>query len=389
MNINNLKKSLLLICLLGIISNFCINLDVYANEKKVDLVYFSSSTCGSCVEVNEILENIKTKYKNVNIIKYDISDLNNIALLNEYCKKYKVESEKKGSVPVVIVRDKYLYGVDEIKEKINSIIKNDINTSTILIKYSDVNENSFENQNNIFNSLGMIKVFFLALINGVNPCSVSMLLFLIMLLSNNIKIIKKVTFGFCIGKILTFILLGSICFDLINKIYSSDIIMLLNILFSLIFLYLSVINFVDYFNIKKSTNGKIRAQLPTTFRKFNHNIMVKFSQKFINSKFILLLSMVLGVLIGCSEFLCSGQIYLSVIVTVIQTDAHNIMEGMLYLIIYSFSYSIPLISIIYFIAKGKEVFKVSDFFCTNLHKIKFVYGTLFLIFFAYTIICLL
>ena len=106
-----------------------------------------------------------------------------------------------------------------------------------------------------------------------------MLLFLIMLLGNKIKVIIKVSIGFCIGKILTFILLGSICFKFINKISSSWILIFLNVFFALIFLYLAILNLADYFNIKKNLGWKIRAQLPTKFRIFNNKVMKGFSEK--------------------------------------------------------------------------------------------------------------
>ena len=210
-----------------------------------------------------------------------------------------------------------------------------------------------------------------------------------MLLGNKIKVIIKVSIGFCIGKILTFILLGSICFKFINKISSSWILIFLNVFFALIFLYLAILNLADYFNIKKNLGWKIRAQLPAKFRRFNNKVMKGFSEKLLNSKLIILFSIVLGSLMACSEFLCSGQIYLSVIVTVIQTSTTSIMQGFIYLVIYSFSYMIPIICIIVFIIKGKKVFEISGFFSKNLEKIKLTHSILFFVFFIYMIKVLL
>ncbi len=388
-NLKKKTKVALPLLLFFVIFFIFIGSKAYASDNRVDLVYFFSSTCGSCVEVSEVLEETKAKYGNLNIIRYDISDLKNKSLLNEYCKTYKVDSETKGTVPVVIIRNQYLYGLEEIKEKLDSTIINNTNINTVLINGLEVNSNSFQNEKNVFYSLNILKVFLLALLNGINPCSISMLLFLIMLLGNKIKVIIKVSIGFCIGKILTFILLGSICFKFINKISSSWILIFLNVFFALIFLYLAILNLADYFNIKKNLGWKIRAQLPAKFRRFNNKVMKGFSEKLLNSKLIILFSIVLGSLMACSEFLCSGQIYLSVIVTVIQTSTTSIMQGFIYLVIYSFSYMIPIICIIVFIIKGKKVFEISGFFSKNLEKIKLTHSILFFVFFIYMIKVLL
>lgn len=391
----NTKRKLIKYIKIIIINLLFVNLlhvnvikNTYAMVNNVDLIYFYSTTCGSCIEVNSLLEKVQEEYKYINIIKYDISNLDNKSLLNRYCKEYKVDKEERGTVPIIFIRNEYLYGIDEIEKKLEYEINNNIDINTILIK-ENYDKNNFENENSIFDSISILKLIMLALLNGLNPCSISMLLFLIMLLGSKTDKIKKIGIGFCIGKTMAFIVLGSICFQFLSKISSKAIINFINIVFIIISLFLFILNLSDYFNIKRDEYGKIKAQLPIKLRKLNHNIIRKFVNKIENGKIILIFSVIIGALIACTEFLCSGQIYLSAIVTVIQTQTRNIVEAMFYLILYSISYMIPLICILILIIKGKKVITVSECLNENLARIKFIYAMVFLIVVIYMIFIVL
>lgn len=380
-----LKKfiEIVIMQLLVLVLLVAVGQNVYATNDIINLVYFSSPTCGNCAEVNTLLQ--ESKYDNINIIKYDISDLKNKSLLNEYCEKYKVDNQRKGMVPVVIIREQFLYGLYEIKEKLDTTINSNFDINTTLIEQSEKNSSKFRNETIIFDSLSILKVFLLALLNGLNPCSISMVLFLVMLLGSKIKIIKKVSIGFCIGKVLTFVLLGSVCFQFLNQFSSNVIFRTLNVFFIFIFLYLAIINLWDYFNVKKENYGNIKAQLPTQFRKLNHNIIRKLANKSQNSKAIIFIGMLIGVIIACTEFLCSGQIYLAAIVTVIQTNTSDIIVGMIYLTMYSISYMIPVVCVLLLIITGKKYLDISEYFRKNLAKIKLINAILFIIFTVYMI----
>ena len=90
----------------------------------MDIYYFFSSTCSSCKKTSNYLEEIKGKYNNINIKKYNIYDENNKKYLYSYCKEYNVNKEDIGLVPIVFVRDKYILDYGNIENNIENYICN-------------------------------------------------------------------------------------------------------------------------------------------------------------------------------------------------------------------------------------------------------------------------
>lgn len=366
-------------CIIAVLCSF-VTITTSADDNKLSVIYFFSSTCSDCYEAKDALKRIELEYDFVNIQKFDITDLDNKSLLNVYCKEYDVSDDMIGMVPIIFVRNTFLYGSEEISEKLENIINMDENIDTIIVDNSSKN---FQNEILMYRSLNIIKIFLAALLNGLNPCSFSILLFLIMLLGSNTNKLLKIGFGFCVGKILAYILMGSICFKFLKLISSIYIINTINILFLLIFLTLSFLNFYDYYAVKSEKYGNVKAQLPIRLRKFNHNLLRQFVYTFENSKWFIIGSIIIGGIVASSEFLCSGQIYLSTIVTIIQTNVASSLGALLYLIIYSIVCMIPLGCVIIVMHKGKNAFAVSEFFRIHLPKIKIIYAVLFFIMSVY------
>lgn len=94
---------------------------VSGTEKEIDLVrtegdrivYFKMSTCASCVKTKDCLDEVLSKYENVDLITWDMEDQGNLALFRAYCRMYDVDAEEL-SVPAVFIGDRCLEGYEEI-----------------------------------------------------------------------------------------------------------------------------------------------------------------------------------------------------------------------------------------------------------------------------------
>ena len=84
-----------------------------------------------------------------------------------------------------------------------------------------------------------------------------------------------------------------------------------------------------------------------------------------------------GMIIGSTEFLCSGQIYLSSIVTIIQSESIMFSKAIIYLGIYSAVCILPMILIVLLIDFGKKTFEISKIFVNKIMYIKLSYIVLF------------
>ncbi len=95
------------------------------------------------------------------------------------------------------------------------------------------------------------------------------------------------------------------------------------------------------------------------------------------AKFIVPVSFVTGILISLLEFLCTGQIYLPTIVYITGIDSLRV-KALFYLILYNFSFVLPMIAIFMIAYKTNTSRKISEFLNIRLKGIKLAISGLFL-----------
>lgn len=376
-NFRNMRNYILILFVISIVLIFSFSNFAIAEHIDNDIIiYFYSTTCSSCQRVKDLIETKETNNINISIKKYNISDLNNKSLLNEYNELYKVKEEDKGIVPVIFLHDKYFTGENNTKKYLNDEINRSNAPKTAIIKD---NNPDFSNEKKIFSGFKIIGVFTTGLINGLNPCSMSMLLFFLsLLIIKNVNVIK-VGFAFISGKIIMYFLLGTILFSMLSKYeigWLPYITKITIIIFTIILICLCI---KDYISARNESYGKIILQLPVKLRKFNHSL-IKRTSNISKQWLIILISFILGLIISCGEFLCTGQIYLATILTILHTDRGLYLQAILYLFVYVIAFVIPLIIIIIFVNKGREIFNISEILRERLHIIKLINAAVFIIF---------
>jgi cytochrome c biogenesis protein CcdA len=141
-----------------------------------------------------------------------------------------------------------------------------------------------------------------------------------------------------------------------------------------------LLNLNDLLAAKSEKYNKIKLQLPQALRKRNHSWI----KKLISSKKGVLpiaCGLLLGLILSAGEFLCTGQIYLAVIVQVVHSGAELSGKALLYLLLYCIAFIIPLLVMIVLVIKGRKIFSLSDKFRQNMVWIKLCNMILFIIFF--------
>lgn len=346
------------------------------NESKgaLQVQYFFSPTCSSCADISSYLKKVSGGKSNIKINKYNVTSIQNKKLLDSYCEHYKVDSEVVGTVPIIFVRNRFLYN-NEIKSELESVIEDRSAGDTVIIANG---KNNFSSEKKILENMDIINLIGTAFLNGLNPCSFSMLFFLIVLIESEEKKVLKYGICFCIGKAITLMLLGTIIFGAISVIQSSIIIKIINVALIGILLVLAGLNFNDYIALKQDKLEKLRAQLPNSIRLANNKIITNTINKFKESKLIILICVALGGTIAFTEFLCAGQLYLFSIITIIHVESTLTIKAIIYLMIYSLICVVPLIIAVIIIAFGKKVICLSVVFSEKTYLIKLCYGMTFM-----------
>jgi len=344
-------------------------------------VYFYSSTCNTCEKIEEYLGEIEQKYPNLNIKKYDILEgVVNHDLLIEYGKTYSLPEEQRGFTPSMFISDQVLLG-EEIRTSLEEKIAAYPDGPTTTILRDAEGGTGYEGKSiwvQIAAALGA------GLINGLSPCSLSFFLFLLSLLLTSKETMLKCGIRFLEGKAIMFFLLGTLLYSVMSKLNTTSFDKWLDVIMIVFAVIFAVLNIIDFFKARNEKYGEMNLQLPKKVKKLNHTIL-KWGNKFTTEKYGPFVMFVIGMIVATGEFLCTGQIYLSSVVIMVQKGSQGMLPVGL-LAVYSVAFILPLLILMLIIYFGKKVFGMSEAVLEKIPWIKMISAILFIAMAVYLII---
>lgn len=353
---------------LGLVRVSANSSDVYDS---IEAVYFGTETCVSCQNVIRKLAELEDKHNiNINIEKYDIVFDKKEDLLTQYASTYKVVAENLRTIPAIFIGETALMGEQEILVNLeNALLAQRDNPKPLLELVDEVNFSGLT-----FNAMS---VFTGGLLDGVNPCAISMMLFFISfaMVSDTKKKIIPIGLLFCLGTFLAYFSLGLGLFKFIYEIQSMKVFAL--IFYSVLLvgtLFLGILNIKDFVAIKKGNYGEIKNQLSSDMKGRIHKFI---KHRLMDNKIIYSSAFITGFTISFLEFFCTGQIYLPMITYMISLNLDTSTNYML-LALYNFSFILPLLTITFALYLGRDVVDVSQLMLEKLSVIKLV-GAIFFI----------
>ncbi|MDI6883225.1 MAG: hypothetical protein QMC93_01990 [Patescibacteria group bacterium] len=154
-----------------------------AQEKKIEINFFYSAICPHCAKEKEFLQNLGEKYPEIGIKEYEvISSAENQKVLKDFYEKYDVPKRERGLVPVTFTPSRYFIGFNEqIAKDIEGCLRECLAGEKPAPQKIKI---PFFGEINISRlSLPALTVI-LGALDGLNPCAMWILLFLIALLIN-------------------------------------------------------------------------------------------------------------------------------------------------------------------------------------------------------------
>ncbi len=154
-----------------------------AQQNSVDIYFFYSDICPHCAEEEEFLKDLEKKYPEIEVKKYEvIYNSENQKILNDFYEKHQVLEGRRGWIPVTFTPTRYFIGFNQqIAEDIENCIKECVvgeRPTPQKIKIPIFGEIETAKM-----SLPVLTVV-LGAMDGLNPCAMWILLFLIALLIN-------------------------------------------------------------------------------------------------------------------------------------------------------------------------------------------------------------
>ena len=310
----------------------------------VYLAYFFDPTCLACREVSADLAYLQEKYPHLVVRQFDLGQ--ETALNEAMCEKYNVPEAYRLLAPTIFIGQDCLLPEEITRERLQTLIERpDVAGEPPPWEGLEANETTATAQIVArFKQFSPLAVAGAGLLDGVNPCAFTTIIFFVSylaLVGRTGKEILMVGAAFTLAVFLTYLAMGLGLLAATRQIGSFSLIgQLIYGATALICLVLAGLSMWDYGKIRQGRLTDITLQLPRRLKQRIHQTIRSRSrmQGYLGAAFSA------GVLVSLFELACTGQVYLPTIVFVTGV-AELRLTAMAYLVLYNLMFVLPLITV--------------------------------------------
>ena len=342
----------------------------------VYVAYFHSPGCAECDRVAYDLAYLEQEYPNLEIRSFDI---NTCAPLNEaMAERSDVPSEKRLLTPAVFVGDEYLVGDEITVASLEEVIERH-GLFGCVPPWEGLEEESPAAINRIiqrFKSFSFLAVLGAGLLDGVNPCAFTTIIFFVSYLAVMGRRGRDILFvgvAFTMAVFLTYLLVGV---GVLGFVHSLGVIRTLSrvvyLATGVFCLVLAAFSFVDWYRIRQGRLDDITLKLPEALQKRVHKAI----REGRNVRNYVWAAFVTGFAVSLLELACTGQVYLPTIIFVSGVPELR-MNALFYLVLYNLMFILPLVVIFVLVYYGTTSKQLTGFFRGNAAWVKALTAILF------------
>jgi len=328
-------------------------LNIYKNkyQDKIYVYYFFSYDCPHCKKANNFLEELSKEHEDIIIKKYEIKK--NYKNLDFFYKISASYNTNPMGVPTIFIGDKYFVGFyDDVTciEIINEINK---------IKGIDCIDDTKQINVPLFGLISIDKIslpsftFYIGLLDGLNPCAMWVLMFLLGLLvyARDRRKVLFIGFTFIIASGFVYFLFMLAWFNLFSIIGYSRII---TSILAVLAILMGLLNIKELFFFKKGISLMIPEKYKPTLYKKAREVL---NQK---NKFLAIIgTIILAFFVNLIELGCT--IGLPAIYTrILYLREINDFNKILYIAFYNLAYIVPLLLIVLIFTVTMGHFKFNE-----------------------------
>lgn len=228
-----------------------------------------------------------------------------------------------------------------------------------------------------FTSLTTLVVFMAGLLDGVNPCAFTAIIFLVSylgLVGGTRKQILMTGGFFTLGVFLTYMAIGAFFYSLSTRFLgNSTVALVVNSILLVLVLGLAIFSLVDFVlclrgkatEMKLQLPSKLKAAIRTRIRTFaRHNVAVSGA------------AFILGVIISGMELTCTGQVYVPIVSMI--SDPNHRPVAAAYLLLYNVAFILPLLVVFALAVFGVKSKTMADYYALHVAKVKLMLALLFI-----------
>ncbi|MCL2843956.1 MAG: hypothetical protein FWE23_00655 [Chitinivibrionia bacterium] len=345
---------------------------------KLEVHFFGSNTCMECHELKHRIfaPLIALHSDSLEFSKFDLDNPQNIEKLMQYDYYFGVQNP---SPITLFFADTFLTGFEDISRLSHKMITERLGNREkwrpiILGETADI-EDLIQARVDAF---GFWAITFAGLADGINPCAIATMIFLISFLT--LKKRRK-TEVLLIGLLytatvfITYFSLGLGAFKLLNHLgrftIVSQIIGWAGVAFATLVGLLSLFDAIKHALGKKSE--EMTLQLPKSVKKSIHKVI----SKNLNSRHLVIGTVITGFLVTIFEAACTGQTYLPTIILMTHHESFR-TQGIMWLLYYNFLFVLPLLFVMVAAYFGLTWERLSTITQKHLALLKVIVGLVML-----------
>ncbi len=318
----------------------------FTDHKSSTLLYFYTPGCDACRRVEKQLAHAKKLYPDRDLAKLNVLTPRNRMLQVAVAKALEVPEDDRLQTPMIASGDEILYAPRITDSRLQKMFANPPE-SPFWQTWDTEQALSGANEEirHLSEEMTISTVLIAGLLDGVNPCAFAVMLFLIsyLCLSGGNRRMYILAYGllFSAGVFLCYFLVGLGLSRFLHIIQQWEMLFRC-IMFgvSALCIVLAVLAFVDVWLSRRSGPTNMRFGMPTIFHRAAHYLI----RHSVANPLLGLGAIALGVLVSGIELVCTGQIYLPILVFITRTTADT--TSVSHLLLYNTAFIAPLLTIV-------------------------------------------
>lgn len=331
------------------------------------LLYFSTFSCDDCARVKDMLGDFRDTVK---IFEFNIMESDNVQFLQQMFAKRDVPKAQQ-QVPILFYQGGYLSGAEAVEEKLLSEMEAG--------KLKNFVWEDIANEAEDFSAGTYLSLVATGLVNGLNPCGASMLMMLLAAVVMAGKSVWKLGLSYLIGKFAAYLTMGLGLYRILFSINQEILLTVSSVItrvFAAAFIVLAVMYLLDFVHARRQEYQKVRMQLPSGLRKWNHSMIERMSK--VSGMWLFPAVCLLGIIISAGEFFCTGQVYLAAILYLMKMPQAETIQTVLAFLTYVSAMCVPSLFLVGVIEKTGNVIRASNTALVWMPFIKLVTAVVFL-----------
>jgi len=348
-----------------------------AREGTAALAFFTQPGCASCREVYPVLDEFKKQMPGVEVREFSIYDGAHAMLLDVLCEITQMPDDKAGFVPAVFSSERGLVGKDITVPSLKELAQS--------ARGLPAPWDMARQEGKWAPALGFVAVVSGGLIDGINPCAFTVLIFFLAYLSalgrNRAEVaIAGILFALAVFATYFAIGLGLLKVLKLGNELLQGLSRVLQILIAAFVLVLAALSTWDGVLCLKGRAKESRLRLPEGLQSKIRHIITRRARMGLTAG----ATLVLGFVVALLEFPCTGQVYVP-IATMLSSAAFR-ASGVRWLLLYNLCFIIPLIIVFVGVFFGLTSERLTSVFQKHMAKVKFGLAGVFLLMFAFMLL---